>query len=159
MFKIVSWDMDKNSQWNVLKREFNSMDVIWDTLYVLSKDEETQQIRVPLSVLMDYKGFRCIAIGLVPFNEYSLRLGINNENCYIKNQKYIKVINDIGEILGLKDVKCIFKGFTFHENIPVSTHIKVYAHHGDHVSENESIDTPTNKSKDHHFFELKYDIK
>ena len=151
--------MDLNSTWKTFKREFNSMDIFWDTLYILSKDEESRQLRIPLSTLMDYKGFRWIAIGLIPLKEYSLKLGINSENTFIKDQRLIKEMSEIGEILGLKDVKWIFKGYTVHESIPVSAHIKIYTISQNSIIDNQNIDTKMNVTDEHHFFELQYQFK
>ena len=159
IFKIVPWEMDFNYKWNAYMRDFNSMDAMFDTLYVLSREYEAHQLRIPLSCLLDYKGFRWLAMGLVPLEEYSLRLGINSENTFVKDPKFFKIMTHVGEILGLKDIKWIFKGLTIHEDVPVSTHIKVYVYQRGDNSDDENKDTPTNKSKEHHFFELQYEIK
>lgn len=45
------------------------MDVLFDALFLLSKSEADQKLRVPISALIDYKGFRCLAIGLIPISE------------------------------------------------------------------------------------------
>jgi hypothetical protein len=47
-------------------RQFLSMDIMFDALFLLSKADSAQRLRVPLSALIDYKGFRCLAIGIVP---------------------------------------------------------------------------------------------
>lgn len=47
-------------------REFLSMDVMFDALFLLSKPEATHKLRVPLSALVDYKGFRAVAIASIP---------------------------------------------------------------------------------------------
>jgi hypothetical protein len=42
------------------------MDVMFDALFLLSKHDSKHKIRIPLSALIDYKGFRCLAIGKIP---------------------------------------------------------------------------------------------
>lgn len=44
------------------------MDVMFDALFLLSKPEVSYQykLRVPLSALIDYKGFRALAIASIP---------------------------------------------------------------------------------------------
>jgi hypothetical protein len=42
------------------------MDVMFDALFLLSKHDHKEKLRVPLSALIDYKGFRCLAIGRIP---------------------------------------------------------------------------------------------
>lgn len=126
LFRVVASDMELNSKWKMYKREFKSMDIFFDTLYILSKDEKSIQLRVPLSCVLDYKGFRCLAIGVVALENISLKLGLNVDNKFISEDGIIKILNDAGSILGLKEVRCLFKGATLHDIIPISTHIKVH---------------------------------
>ena len=156
MFKIIPCEFDFNYKWNSFQRDFNSMDALFDTLYIHSREYEIHQLRIPLSWILNYKGFRCLAIGLVPLEEYSLRLGINSNNSFIKNQTFFKIMTHVGEILNLKDIKCIFKGLTIHEDVPVSTHIKVYVYQKGDNSDEEEKD---NKYEERHFIELQYEIK
>jgi len=135
------------------------MEIFFDTLYILSKDEEAHQLRIPLSCILDYKGFRCLAVAIIPLDEYALRLGLNIDNNFVHDQSFKKVLSEAGEILGLKDVKCLFRGLAVHENIPISTHIKVYVYQKGDNSDDNHQNSPTNKSKEHHFFELQYEVK
>jgi hypothetical protein len=50
------------------------MDLMFEALFLLSeKDNQSKtqanKLRVPLSALIDYKGFRCLAIGQIPILE------------------------------------------------------------------------------------------
>ena len=47
-------------------REFLSMDIMFDALFLLSKPEAIHKFRVPPAALIDYKGFRAIAIASIP---------------------------------------------------------------------------------------------
>ena len=53
-------------KWKLYGRQFLSMDVLADVLYMLSKKDAEVKLRVPLSALIDYKGFRCLAVAKVP---------------------------------------------------------------------------------------------
>ena len=53
-------------KWKLYGREFLSLDVMQDTLYLLSKADASHKLRVPLSALVDYKGFRAVALGSIP---------------------------------------------------------------------------------------------
>ena len=59
-------DPFQNLKWKLIGREFLSMDVMFDTLYLLSKPDSSHKLRVPLSALVDYKGFRALAIACIP---------------------------------------------------------------------------------------------
>ena len=65
----------------------------------------------------------------------------------------------VGQVLCLKEVKCMFKGLTTHQKIQISTKIKIYAYQKGENSDDNKRDVPTKKSKDIHFFELQYEIK
>lgn len=58
MFRIITCDIAPDSKWKSYEREFFSLDLFFDTLYVLCIDRFEQQIRVPLACMLDYKGFR-----------------------------------------------------------------------------------------------------
>jgi hypothetical protein len=53
-------------KWKLYGREFLSLDVMFDTLYLLSKPDATYKLRVPLCAQVDYKGFRAVAIAAIP---------------------------------------------------------------------------------------------
>jgi len=55
--------------------EFRAMDILNDTLYMLNKQNRDVTYRVPTSVIVDYKGFRCLVLSSPPFNEETLHLG------------------------------------------------------------------------------------
>ena len=59
-------DPFQNLKWKQFGREFLSLDVMFDTLYLLSKADSTHKLRVPLSAHVDYKGFRAVAIAAIP---------------------------------------------------------------------------------------------
>ena len=63
------------NRWKSYGREFLSMDIMFDTLYILSKPKSDYNLRVPLCCLVDYKGYRAIVYGVIrskfPFIYYS----------------------------------------------------------------------------------------
>ena len=42
------------------------MDIMFEALFTMSKPDALNKLRIPLSALIDYKGFRAIAIGDLP---------------------------------------------------------------------------------------------
>ena len=72
--------LDKRAvpKWKLFGRQFLSMDTLADVLYMLSEKDGRCKLRVPLSALIDYKGFRCLAIAKVPVKPTSgLSLGFH----------------------------------------------------------------------------------
>lgn len=59
-------DPFQHMKWKYYGREFLSMDIIFDTLYLLSKPDSMHKLRVPLSSRVDYKGFRAVCIAGMP---------------------------------------------------------------------------------------------
>ena len=59
------------------------MDVMFDALFMLSKRDSKYKLRIPLSALIDYKGFRCLAIAKIPIQpDMNPSLGFHN-NSYV----------------------------------------------------------------------------
>mmetsp|Transcript_39106 Transcript_39106/g.37432 ORF Transcript_39106/g.37432 Transcript_39106/m.37432 type:complete len:186 (-) Transcript_39106:37-594(-) len=59
-------DAFQNLKWKQYGREFHSLDIMFEVLYLLSKPESDYKLRVPVSALIDYKGFRALASGNIP---------------------------------------------------------------------------------------------
>ena len=52
-------------KWKLYSRQFLNMDVMFDALFLLSKVDSKEKLRAPLAASIDYKGFRCLAIGKI----------------------------------------------------------------------------------------------
>jgi hypothetical protein len=54
-------------KWKLFGRQFRSMDLMFEALFTLSKKDAKMdnKLRVPISALIDYKGFRCLAFGQI----------------------------------------------------------------------------------------------
>ena len=60
------------------------MSTLFEALFVLSKKDNQYKLRVPLSALLDYKGFRCLAIGMIPIQpDYPPALGYDADGMFI----------------------------------------------------------------------------
>ena len=53
-------------KWKNYGREFLSLDVMFDVLFMLAKPDSKYKLRVPPAALIDYKGFRALAIANMP---------------------------------------------------------------------------------------------
>jgi len=63
----------------------------------------------------------------------------------------------VGEILNLKENKIVQKGQAQVESVPVSCFIKIYSYlPPEGKNKGKDPDTPTKKSQEYHFSELKY---
>lgn len=64
-------------------REFLSLDVVFDALYMTSNIDAKYRLRTPLAALVDYKGFRAIVTAELPIKpEHGLSLGFNPDGKY-----------------------------------------------------------------------------
>lgn len=64
-------------------REFLSLDTLLDGVFIGSSIESKVRLRIPLSCMIDYQGFRAIVIAVPPIKpEVGLSLGINHEGRY-----------------------------------------------------------------------------
>lgn len=82
-----------------------SMDVMFDTLYLLSKPDSTHKLRVPLSSLVDYKGFRAVAIAAIPIQpQLGPSIGFYTDGKYVPHDLKLKQeLIFVGDVLNLKE--------------------------------------------------------
>jgi hypothetical protein len=79
------------------------MDTLFDALFLLSKNDSDYKLRVPLSVLIDYKGFRCLAIGRIPIlPKQEPHLGFYNGIYVPPDQVLRDAFANVGDLLRLK---------------------------------------------------------
>jgi len=72
-------------------REFLSLDVMFDTLYLLSKPEADHKLRVPLSALIDFKGFRAVAVASIPIQpSLGPSIGFYTDGKYVPHDPKLK---------------------------------------------------------------------
>lgn len=121
-------------------REFLSMDVMFDALFLLSKPEASHKLRVPLSALVDYKGFRAVAIACIPiYPQQGPSIGFFSDGKYVPHdQKLKQELIYVGDVLNLKENRISQKGYNTNntsqqnvrqfESVPVSFFVKVYNH-------------------------------
>jgi len=153
LVKLVSKEEKANneSKWKSIGREFLSVDIMFDTLFVLSKPKGDYNLRVPLCCMVDYKGFRGIVYAVFPIKEDSEPiLGLNKDGVYNENNttQLKEQMKSIRNILNLKAVDFPFKKKKV--NIDVSPLIEI------HQVNNEEETKLSQKIKEVEITELKY---
>ena len=89
---------------------------MFDVPYQLSKKEDKQKIRVPLTCLIDYKGFRCLAAGVLPIQQVYTPIVLDSD-------KYLeKFMHNVGFLLNLKSNKNLQSNKTY-QNVPISSSV------------------------------------
>lgn len=132
------------------------MDTMFDALFLLSKHDSENKLRVPLSALIDYKGFRCIAIGLIPIlPSLGPFLGFNNGE-YIPTDADLKsIFTNVGETLNLQEHQVVVNSEP--QTVPVSQFAKIYNFsqtQEDKLKNNQNY--ASKQSNKFHFNELDY---
>ena len=99
-------------KWKYYGREFLSMDIIFDTLYLLSKPDSMHKLRVPLSSRVDYKGFRAVCIAGMPIQpQLGPSLGFYTDGKYVPYDVKLKQeLAYVGDVLNLKENRINQKG-------------------------------------------------
>lgn len=153
-------DPFQNVKWKTYGREFLSLDVIFDTLYLLSKPDATHKLRVPISAAVDYKGFRAVAVAAIPIQpQLGPSIGFYTDGKYVPHDMKLKQeLVYVGDVLNLKENRINQKGQGAHfEAVPVSYFLKVYNYQQpESRNKGKDPDTPTKKSQEFHFTELHY---
>lgn len=141
------------------------MDIMFDALFLLSKPNSEYRLRVPLTAIIDYKGFRCLAIGLVPILARSPPLlGFDPKGLYQQDGQREDGIKDafskVGETLNLAPNKIASNKDSGTQPVPVSYFTKIYDfqdNQEDKMKQNQSI--VFEKSQTYHLSELEYSEK
>jgi len=117
------------NKWKAYGREFQAYDILFDALFVLSKPQADYNLRVPLSCLIDYKGFRILAIGYTPLNEVlDPVLGLSVDGTYREAilEGVTKQIPHIAEVLNIKDHNFVFYKATQPTHVWISPLVEVH---------------------------------
>lgn len=115
-------------KWKMYGRQFLTMDILFDALFMLSKHEQEYKLRIPLSSLIDYKGYRCIAVGLVPIiPKQGVSLGIQNKAYTLQSPNIRNQLSYVGEVLNVSNNSIAKNGNKYDpEMIPLGYMTKVY---------------------------------
>ncbi len=152
------------NKWKSYGREFLSMDIMFDALFILSKPKNDYNLRIPLSCLVDYKGHRAIVYGLISLNE-SLEpiLGLREDGTYHEATIHgvARQMPFIAEVLNLKDHNFLFKKTTLPIHVAISPLVEVHRRDNTKVNSDEEPDTgefpEKRKEMNFHIYELDYD--
>ena len=76
------------------------MKTLFEALFLLSKWEQVYKLWVPLSNILDYKGFRCLAVAAIPIQpDLPPALGfdhIEKEGKFITDHKIMRILSNVG---------------------------------------------------------------
>ena len=115
-------------------RQLLSYDLLFDCLFFNSKQEGGSQLRVPLTCMVDYKGFRALCTAHIQIQqELGPQLGFvasnNAEPTYISKDSLKQELSYVGILLNLKDNRTRSVNYQQpFERVPVSNTIRVYNH-------------------------------
>lgn len=80
--------------------------MIFDAIYLNSKPDQSFRLRVPLSAIIDYKGFRAMAIAKIQITQAQANqpdLGFNDGIYWAADDRLKDEMGYIGEVLNLRD--------------------------------------------------------
>ncbi len=154
---------EREYKWKAYGREFLSVDVLFDALFTLNKPKAEHNLRVPLSCLVDYKGFRAIVYGVVPLTEgLDPILGLGEDGIYHEKSTHwvTKQMPYVADVLNLGVYNFFFKNDTEPTRVAISPLMEVHRRDNTKASvEDEDAEEFAEKRKemDFHIYELDYD--
>eukprot|EP00826_Nyctotherus_ovalis_P029168 TRINITY_DN23004_c0_g1_i2.p1 TRINITY_DN23004_c0_g1~~TRINITY_DN23004_c0_g1_i2.p1 ORF type:complete len:492 (+),score=120.39 TRINITY_DN23004_c0_g1_i2:111-1478(+) len=101
----------QEEKWKAYGKEFRAFSFLCDALCVLSKPKEDHSIRVPLSCVVDYKGFRGLAVGAMSLGEELDPVsGLSPDGVYRESilEGIAKQLPSLGKLLNIKDHDFMF---------------------------------------------------
>ena len=119
VFYHVAWGQDSGK---VLGHEFRAADVVADALFLLARSENVT-LRVPLMSVVDYKGFRVLAIACAPVDgDRTLVHGPTQEGVYLACPSLYPQLSTLAHILNLEEHK-----FEWNERMdPAYVHLSAF---------------------------------
>jgi len=151
----LTWSTESN--FKLFGHEFRASDMVFDALYLLGRKEEDFNFRLPLTCVVDYKGFRMLVMALAPLDEQkSLVHGPDSEGVYLTSTEVYENLSFVSQVLNLKE-------HLFHwgeEKPPAYVHLSVFTqlHKSDGYKELESYvkeyvgDMPEKESCEDHIY-------
>jgi len=158
-------DVFTENKWRTFGREFLSMDIMFDALFILSKPKSDYNLRVPLCCLVDYKGHRALVYGIIPLSE-SLEpiLGLSEDGIYHEANiaGVARQMPFIAEVLNLKDHNFLFKKSTTPIHVAICPLLEVHRRditksNSDDEGEGTEMFSEKIKEMNFHVPELDYD--
>lgn len=151
-----------NEIWKTLGHEFRGNTTLFEKLYDIgSKKKSDLNIRVPLMVIVDYKGFRGLVTALAPLEgERTLVHGSKSDGVYLTSHSIYKSLSQTAEALNLKE-----HVFEWNPQVgPVYVHLSAftechkslgYRDLEEYVQESMGKDVPDPGSLENHVYLLK----
>jgi tetratricopeptide (TPR) repeat protein len=105
VFYHLAWSQEGQDGGKLLGHEFRAADTVADALFLLARREQVT-LRVPLTCVVDYKGFRVLAVACAPVDgDRTLVHGPTQEGVYQTCVSLYKQLTLLAQVLNLKEHK------------------------------------------------------
>jgi len=105
VFYHLAWTQEGQDGGKLLGHEFRAADTVVDALFLLARREQVT-LRVPLTCIVDYKGFRVMAVACAPVDgDRTLVHGPTQEGVYQTCVGVYKQLTLLAQVLNLKEHK------------------------------------------------------
>lgn len=99
---FLAWEQDPPVRFKTLGHEFRAMQLLYEAVYFLSKDSEFP-VRVPLGALVDFKGFRVLAVSIIPIDrELTVVHGLKAAEYFLSDHSLHEHLSAISQLVNLK---------------------------------------------------------
>lgn len=157
----LTWDQEDTNSCKLFGHEFRASDMLLDALFLLGRKEPGFHLRVPLTTIVDYKGFRMLVVGLSPLDgDRTIIHGPSSEGVYQSSLELYDYVSWISQVLNLKEHK-----FEWSERIaPAYVHLSVftqihkslgYKELEEYVRENMGSECPEEDTSEDHMYMIK----
>ena len=99
---FLAWEQDPPVRFKTLGHEFRAMQLLYEAVYFLSKDSDFP-LRVPLAALVDFKGFRVLAVSIIPIDsQLTIVHGLKDPDYFLSDHSLHEHLLAVSQLLNLK---------------------------------------------------------
>lgn len=118
----LAWEQNTADDIKHLGHEFRANDMLQDAAFFLAKSSSSFQIRLPLTCIVDFKGFRALVTAVIPIDtELSILHGLKNSDYYLSENSLYKSLSSLAQVLNIKE-----QAFQWEFGIVPVVHLSVF---------------------------------
>ena len=118
----LSWQQDLPDEYKHLGHEFRACDMLQDAIFFLSKSDRSFRLRLPLSCIVDFKGFRALVTAIIPLDtDLTVLHGLKKPDYYLTESSLYGNLSSLAQVLNIKE-----QVFQWEHGIIPMVHLSVF---------------------------------
>jgi tetratricopeptide (TPR) repeat protein len=118
----LAWEQDPPVRFKTLGHEFRSTQLLNEAIFFLNKENDFA-LKIPLTALIDFKGFRILAVSIVPIDtSLTIIHGLKEIDYFLSDSSLFESLSSLSQLLNVKE-----QVFQWDSGIVPVTHLSVFS--------------------------------